>query len=794
MAGSRKALIVATYEYADQRLARLRAPQHDAEALSEVLGDPGIGGFEVETVVNAPWHQVARAVARLFKDRRSDDLALLHVSGHGLKDDTGELYFAATDTDLDLLEATALSSSTVNRLMDRTRAGRVLLFLDCCYAGAFARGMTSRAGGAVDINERLGGRGRAVLTASSALQFAFEPDGGTAGQDDPSPSVFTSALVRGLRTGEADRDLDGWVSLDELYGYLHDEVTQANPNQTPKKWTFDIEGDLYVARRGAPVTTPAELPREVRASMRSMLTWEREAAVHPLLELLGGDHPGLALAARMALQDMAEGDDSSRVRTAAQGALAATTEEGLAPAPAVPAPRQPPASAPDPATEPTEPTEPTGEGWADAATTVPGATAVLPVLGRHMASDDARATTPAMSAPGDAKAGGGRVGDAKAAPRTTRRPTAPAPGPTGVPATRRPADPAAKPASQSRARGWFSLRQPNRPPSRGVVVAGALVMALVAAAAVWAASRLGGDPGSDSGGDSRGESQPRLADSDVVLARTLADGSSALVKVDVDTNATRVLVGDPKAKLPSISPDRTMFTYLVSESRTENVPYLARADGSDVRPLLLGRDSADCPTTTRPAWNPAGDRLAVVCTAPDGRSTGLWLADLGGSSASLNDRLVRSDRLVGAPSWGWDGQIYYAQTTDPANPDARTELWHVAADGKGREARVAYDSEYSYSHPDWSKYGLLFLQSSPGSEEGRVAVLTPDGDTETPEGSDALRSPTWGADVPMAAALGPSQEDPGRVALWTFDASSQSKTMHEVPVDGEVGVPAWGTR
>ena len=60
-----------------------------------------------------------------------------------------------------------------------------------------------------------GGRGRAVITASSAMEYAFEGDELT-DASEPAPSVFTSALVHGLETGDADLDQDGLVALDEL--------------------------------------------------------------------------------------------------------------------------------------------------------------------------------------------------------------------------------------------------------------------------------------------------------------------------------------------------------------------------------------------------------------------------------------------------------------------------------------------------------------------------------------------------------------------------------------------------
>jgi uncharacterized caspase-like protein len=53
--------------------------------------------------------------------------------------------------------------------------------------------------------------------------------------------VFTSALVEGLATGDADRDQDGLIALDELYDYVYDKVRAATPHQTPGKWAFGVQ-------------------------------------------------------------------------------------------------------------------------------------------------------------------------------------------------------------------------------------------------------------------------------------------------------------------------------------------------------------------------------------------------------------------------------------------------------------------------------------------------------------------------------------------------------------------------
>jgi uncharacterized caspase-like protein len=246
--GTRSALIVASDDYSDPGLRQLRAPASDAEALAGVLRDPNIGGFQVRTLLNQPAYEVNLAVEEFFADRKPDDLLLLHVSCHGVKDEDGELYFATSNTQLRRLAATGVAAEFVNRRMSRSRSRRVVLLLDCCYAGAFERGMTARAGTGVGIEEQFGGRGRAVITASSAMEYAFEGDE-LADARELAPSVFTSALVEGLETGEADRDQDGMVGLDELYEYVYDRVRATTPNQTPGKWTYGVQGDLYIAHR-----------------------------------------------------------------------------------------------------------------------------------------------------------------------------------------------------------------------------------------------------------------------------------------------------------------------------------------------------------------------------------------------------------------------------------------------------------------------------------------------------------------------------------------------------------------
>jgi uncharacterized caspase-like protein len=233
------ALIIACSEYEDGDLRQLRAPATDAERLAEVLEEPAIGGFEVTTQLNQPSQVLNLAIEDFFADRGRDDLLLLYVSSHGVEDDDGRLYFAATNTRLRRLGATAVAAAFVNEQMTKSRSRRIVLLLDCYYIGAFPQGALAHGGKRMEIKERFDGRGRAVLTASSAIEYSFEGDTlSGVGQ----PSVFTSALVEGLKTGAADLDMDGMISVDELYEYVFDRVRDKTPNQTPRMWITDVQG------------------------------------------------------------------------------------------------------------------------------------------------------------------------------------------------------------------------------------------------------------------------------------------------------------------------------------------------------------------------------------------------------------------------------------------------------------------------------------------------------------------------------------------------------------------------
>jgi hypothetical protein len=329
VAGRRRALIVAIDDYEHPGLRRLRSPTADAQQLGDVLSDPRIGDFEVEVVRNQPAYAVQERIEDLFADARGDDVLLLHFSGHGLKGEAGDLYFAARNTRPDRLASTAVPADFVQRCVRSSASRSIVLFLDCCYGGAFGQGVAVRAAGDVNVLDSFpagrmgGGRGRAVITASSAMEYAFEGERLT---DDsrPQPSLFTAALVQGLGTGEADRDEDGWVSLSELYDYVFDQVRERTPNQTPSR-DIEMQGELYLARSGRRRLQPAPLPADLKAAIDEANPYTRLGAVAELRARALSENLPVALGAYRALAEIAASD----TRLVAESAAAAIHDVAL---------------------------------------------------------------------------------------------------------------------------------------------------------------------------------------------------------------------------------------------------------------------------------------------------------------------------------------------------------------------------------------------------------------------------------------------------------------------------------
>ena len=320
------ALIIGNSHYQDPNLAKLVAPTEDVNDLAEVLRDLNVGGFDaVNTLIDETDATIRLSIEDFFADKKPDDLLVLYFSGHGVRDEQGRLYLAAPNTRANRLRATAIATDFITSEMDRSRSKRQVLILDCCHSGAFAQGSKAVTGESAGIGPAFEGNGygRVVLTATDATQYAWEGDKIIGSADN---SLFTHYMVEGLRTGAADVDGDGKITLDEMYDYVYEQVVMQTPKQTPGKWSYKQQGDIVIARNPKPSVKPAELPVDLKTAIESPLANVRLGAVRELDRLLNGSNAGLVLAAFEAVKHLVE-DDSRAVSSAAASVLQAYAEK-----------------------------------------------------------------------------------------------------------------------------------------------------------------------------------------------------------------------------------------------------------------------------------------------------------------------------------------------------------------------------------------------------------------------------------------------------------------------------------
>ncbi len=225
---------------------QLPAAAKDVEAMQRVLQHLDMGDFDkVQSLIDPDPQEMGTAIENLFGDGSRDDLVLLFFSGHGIKDESGNLYLATRTTRKNarggLIRSTAIAARFVQEIMRDSRAKRQVVILDCCFSGAFGEGLLAKDDSSVDVRKQLGGEGRVVLTSSTSTQYSFEQQGADL-------SIYTRYLVEGIETGAADLDEDEVISVDELHEYASIKVQKASPAMKPEIYTVKEGYKIIIAK------------------------------------------------------------------------------------------------------------------------------------------------------------------------------------------------------------------------------------------------------------------------------------------------------------------------------------------------------------------------------------------------------------------------------------------------------------------------------------------------------------------------------------------------------------------
>ena len=260
--GKRWAVVIGIGQYENEGVRDLDYSAQDARNIYEYL--TSYCGFSKENTIlltdkEATLKEVKTALGTFLRQKAGkEDLVFIYYSGHGAPEidnksadgDGLSKYIVTYDADPDNLYATALPMDEISRIFSRISAERIVFFIDSCYSGS-AGGKTFFAdadiGKAENISQNFlkelsSGTGRIVITASNANEVALE-------SDELGHGIFTHFLLEALR-GNADRDGNGFVTVDEVYQYLYDEVARESDNrQHPVKMSQGkVEGDIILGK------------------------------------------------------------------------------------------------------------------------------------------------------------------------------------------------------------------------------------------------------------------------------------------------------------------------------------------------------------------------------------------------------------------------------------------------------------------------------------------------------------------------------------------------------------------
>jgi tetratricopeptide (TPR) repeat protein len=238
----------------------------DAEGLAEILKDKERCAYPEEQVKlltgeNATRDKIIAALESIAKSATADSSVIIYFSGHGyrVKTTIGTSYFLMPyGYDVEELTQTAISGAEFATLLKAIKSKKLLLLLDCCYAGGFdnakAPGLTvSKAPLPPEALTLLAkGNGRVIIASSQEDEWSYP---------GRPYSAFTLALIEAL-SGIGAAKKDGYVRLTDLALYTREMVPKRTKNKQHPILDFEQADNFVVAYYAAGDTEPKGLPFE----------------------------------------------------------------------------------------------------------------------------------------------------------------------------------------------------------------------------------------------------------------------------------------------------------------------------------------------------------------------------------------------------------------------------------------------------------------------------------------------------------------------------------------------------
>lgn len=207
---------VGSYEH----MQSLRYTDDDAYHVFAFLKSPEGGALPDEQIKvlideDATYRNIIATMRRVLLRADENDVVLFYFSGHGL-----EGSFLAVDYDG---INNRVRHDEIRQIMDQSRAKHKIIFADACHSGSLDMSNYTASKAPLDATlaryyrafETTKG-GLALLMSSKSKEYSLEDGGLRSG-------IFSYYLVRGLK-GEADKNNDKIVTINELYNFVYEKV------------------------------------------------------------------------------------------------------------------------------------------------------------------------------------------------------------------------------------------------------------------------------------------------------------------------------------------------------------------------------------------------------------------------------------------------------------------------------------------------------------------------------------------------------------------------------------------
>jgi Caspase domain len=230
----------------DSGIEPLLYPANDVAALSDLISTDDFKFDKITTIVDQPKHVVEEALDEILSQSSFHDFLLIYFSGHGKLNAKGDLFLSCRSTKERSLNSTGFRYRNLMDMLNAHDAERVAIILDCCYAGKAISGFNGSP--SEQIHSLLdSGRGIFILASSGATQTAQEREAdGDGSSTEDGNGIFTKQVIEGLRTGAADIDGDGDISLNDLARYVREEFRRKNVTQEPVVGNYARSGDFIL--------------------------------------------------------------------------------------------------------------------------------------------------------------------------------------------------------------------------------------------------------------------------------------------------------------------------------------------------------------------------------------------------------------------------------------------------------------------------------------------------------------------------------------------------------------------